>query len=33
MLTSLSGTNYVLNENEDYDQYDSFDKLSEIMLC
>ena len=32
MLTSSSGTNYVLNEHDDVDQYSSFAIPSEIML-
>ena len=32
MLTSSSSTNYVLNEHEDVDQYESFAIPSEIML-
>ena len=31
MLTSSSGTNYILNEHEDVGQYGSFAKPSEIM--
>ena len=31
MLTSSSGTNYVLNEHEDVDQYGSFAIPSEII--
>ena len=33
MLTSSSGTNYVLNEHGDFDQYGSFEIPSEIMPC
>ena len=33
MLTSSTGTNYVLNEHEDLDQYDSFAIPSKIMPC
>ena len=32
MLTSSSGTNYVLNEHEDVDRYDSFSILYELVL-
>ena len=32
MLTSSSGTNYVLNEHEDVDQYGSFSIPSELVL-
>ena len=32
MLTSSAGTNYVLNEHEDVDQYGSFAIPSELML-
>ena len=32
MLTSSSGTNYVLNEHEDINQYGSFSMPSEMML-
>ena len=32
MLMSSSGTNYVLNEHEDVDQYGSFAAPSEIVL-
>ena len=31
MLTSSSGTNYVPNEHEDFDQYDPYAILSEKM--
>ena len=33
VLTSPFGTNYVPNEHEDIDQYDSFTIPSEIMPC
>ena len=33
MLTSSSGTNYVPNEHEDVDQYDSYAIPSKIMPC
>ena len=33
VLTSSSGTNYVPNEHEDVDQYDSYAIPSKIMLC
>ena len=33
VLTSSSGSNYVLNEHEDVDQYGSFAISSEIMPC
>ena len=32
VLTSSSGTNYVLNEHEGVDQYGSFSKPSELVL-
>ena len=32
MLTSSSGTNYVPNEHEDFDQYGSFSIPSELVL-
>ena len=32
VLTSSYGTNYVLNEHEDVDQYGSFPILSELVL-
>ena len=32
VLTSSSGTNYVLNEHEDVDQYDSYAIPSELAL-
>ena len=32
VLTSSTGTNYGLNEHEDFDQYGSFSIPSEIML-
>ena len=32
VLTSSSGTNYVLNEHEDVDQYGSFSIPSELVL-
>ena len=32
VLTSSTGTNYVLNEDEDVNQYGSFAIQSEIML-
>ena len=33
MLTSSSDTNYVPNEHEDIDQYDSYAIPSKIMSC
>ena len=33
VLTSSSGTNYVHNEHEDVDQYDSYAIPSKIMPC
>ena len=33
MLTSSFGTNYVPNEHEDVDQYDSYAIPSKIMPC
>ena len=33
VLTSSSGTNYVPNEHEDFDQYGSFTIPSELVLC
>ena len=33
VLTSSSGTNYVPNEHEDVDQYDSYAIPSKIMPC
>ena len=33
MLLSSSGTNYVPNEHEDVDQYDSYAIPSKIMPC
>ena len=33
MLMVSSSTNYVLNEHEDFDQYDSFAIPSKIMPC
>ena len=33
MLTNSSGTNYVLNEHEDVDQYDSYAVPSKIIPC
>ena len=33
MLTSSSGINYVPNEHEKFEQYDSYAKSSEIMPC
>ena len=33
MLTSPSGTNYVLNEHEDAGQYGPYVILSEVMPC
>ena len=33
VLTSSTGTNYGLNEHEDFDQYGSFTISSELVLC
>ena len=33
MLTSSSGTNYVLNKHEDVDQYGPYAIPSEVMAC
>ena len=33
MVTSLSGTNYVLNEHEDLSQYGSYAIATEMMPC
>ena len=33
LLTSLSSTNYVPNEHEDFDQYDSYAIPSKIVPC
>ena len=33
VLTSSIGTNYGLNEHEDFDQYGSFAMPSEVVLC
>ena len=33
VLTSSSGTNYVLNEHEDFDKYDPYAIPSEVLPC